>query len=110
MKVFILRNTVADGGKVLEAGRVVDLSKEDAEFLVRLGKARRPTPEDLKAPKRAKEGLPVRVKILDTVMASGRVLEAGEEATLPRTEAESLIRRKKAEEIPEGNKGRKGRK
>ncbi|WP_169709653.1 hypothetical protein [Deferrisoma camini] len=52
----------------------------------------------------------MRVKILDTVMASGRVLEAGEEATLPRTEAESLIRRKKAEEISEGNKGRKGRK
>ncbi len=55
MKVFILRNTVADGGKVLEAGKVVDLAKEDAEFLVRLGKARKPAPEDHKAPRRGKE-------------------------------------------------------
>ena len=52
MKVFILRNTVADGGKTFEAGKVVDLPKEDAEFLVRLGKARKPTPEDLKAAKK----------------------------------------------------------
>ncbi len=52
----------------------------------------------------------MRVKILDTVMASGRVLEPGQQATLPRAEAESLIRRKKAEELPEEKKGRKGRK
>ncbi len=56
MKVFILRNTVAGGGEVLEAGKVVDLPQEDAAFLVRLGKASRPTPEDLKAAKRTKEG------------------------------------------------------
>ncbi len=52
----------------------------------------------------------MRVKILDTVMASGRVLEPGQEATLPRAEAESLIRRKKAKPIPENGKGTKGRK
>ncbi len=49
MKVQILRNTVADGGKTFKAGQVVTLPEEDAEFLVRLGKARKPT-EKTKSP------------------------------------------------------------
>jgi hypothetical protein len=50
MKVFTLRSTLASG-VALEAGNVYEVSDEDAQILVRLGRAT----TDLPAPKPARK-------------------------------------------------------
>lgn len=53
MKVLIKRNTIV-GGKGLDAGQVHDLSTDDAELLIRKGKAVEAPPEEPK-PKPARK-------------------------------------------------------
>lgn len=53
MKVLAIRNVIASG-QALEAGKVYDLTAEDADVLMRMGKAQ-PAPADEPKPKAARK-------------------------------------------------------